>query len=370
MPTPARFHLKMTLVALVVLGGAAGAAWMQRQRLLVWYCVRGLKCAAAPDVDRWVERVNRLGPEVLPQLMNGLRDPAPSVCANMAAALSARGSMAPPGGLAEQLADSFPSFAAPGHKCAVELIASWLESTPAPDRLPVMQAAAMLVQQVAAVKDSASREAALRFVPLLLSASGNDSSAACRALVSAALTDDDETVRLAALRLAFERKLALAPEAVALMKDPSPLVRRQALAAVGPLPDLVATDDLLAWLYDPDSSVQQVCALALRARGLTDAQLRLARLKASPDARVRLHVLAKLGDAPDLDQGVWLRSLSHDPAPAVRAAAIRFAIDQESCDLSDRLEQMCTNDPCPTVRQLAQYYLSCRKLRVRAASGN
>ena len=75
----------------------------------------------------------------------------------------------------------------------------------------------------------------------------------------------------------------------------------------------------------------------------------------------RLQVLDLLGRSRDLEPGAWLRRLSNDPSPAVRAAAVRAATEQPMASLVDRLEQMAQNDPSSTVRQLAQYYLSCQK---------
>jgi hypothetical protein len=74
-----------------------------------------------------------------------------------------------------------------------------------------------------------------------------------------------------------------------------------------------------------------------------------------------LQVLEQLRQANDLEPGVWLRRLSHDPVPAVRAAAARAAGENDQVDLSDRLTQMAQSDPSPTVRQLARYYLSHRQ---------
>jgi hypothetical protein len=243
------------------------------------------------------------------------------------------------------------------------------ESKPPQPQLQL--AVAAILGHCAATKDSETRLASLQLVPRLMKlGQAHPSTATCRSLVAASLGDDSEAVRLAALHLALDRSIGLERQALVLLKDPSARIRREALAGLGPMTDLLATDDLLAWLYDPDRDVQAICELTLRARGLGDTQLRLGRLKASPDPRVRLGLFAKLPNAPELDQGVWLRSLSHDASPAVRAAALRSAVQQEAFDLSDRLEQMCENDPSPTVRQLAQYYLSCQKYRSRAESGN
>ena len=78
---------------------------------------------------------------------------------------------------------------------------------------------------------------------------------------------------------------------------------------------------------------------------------------------VRLAVIDNLQAAVDLDAGAWLRRLSHDPVPAIRAAAARAAVNQARSDLRDRIEQMAQTDPSPTVQQVARYYLSCQFLR-------
>jgi hypothetical protein len=75
----------------------------------------------------------------------------------------------------------------------------------------------------------------------------------------------------------------------------------------------------------------------------------------------RLQVVQTLAEA-NVEPGAWLRRLTLDPSPAVRAAALRLAGEPSTeVDLTDRMEQMTANDPSPTVRQLAQFYLSYRK---------
>jgi len=119
---------------------------------------------------------------------------------------------------------------------------------------------------------------------------------------------------------------------------------------------------LFYWLSDPDAQMRQLCEVALRGRGLQDNHIRLARLMADPRPTVRMEVLEAIEQVPDLDPGAWLRRLSHDPSPAVRAAAARAAANQTQVDLSDRIDQMAQNDPSPTVQQVARYYLSCHRL--------
>jgi HEAT repeat protein len=144
---------------------------------------------------------------------------------------------------------------------------------------------------------------------------------------------------------------------VPLLRDSSVRVRESAMLAVGAQPNVVSTDDLLGWLHDGDAGVRALCEKALRSRGLQERHIRLGRLITDPSARVRLKLIDMLKRTTDLEPGVWLRRLSHDPVAAVRAAAVRAIQEQELATLADRIEQMAQNDPCPTVRQLAQYYL-------------
>src|SRR5262249_52019682 len=125
--------------------------------------------------------------------------------------------------------------------------------------------------------------------------------------------------------------------------------------------EAIRDDELLRSLHDPDPDVRRLCEATLRSRGLQEEQLRRGRLLTDPRPAVRLQVLDGLCRAPDLEPGVWLRHLSHDPEPAVRAAAVRAAAEQTLVDLSDRIEQMARDDPSDTVRQMARHYLSCRK---------
>jgi hypothetical protein len=145
---------------------------------------------------------------------------------------------------------------------------------------------------------------------------------------------------------------------VPLLKDDAALVRKTALLAVGPARELVSDDDLLALLHDPDEEVQSLCELALRGRGLSETHISLARLIGDARPAARLQVLDHLREAGDLEPGVWLRRLCQDPAPAVRAAAVRAAVAQSHIDLRPCLSEMAQQDPSPTVRQLARHYLT------------
>jgi HEAT repeat protein len=150
----------------------------------------------------------------------------------------------------------------------------------------------------------------------------------------------------------------LVREVTALLGDPAPEVRRTAMLAVGPLNEAIPTDRLLAWLHDPDADVRRLCEAALLAReDFQPEHLTLARLITAPEASVRLQVLAHLQHDSSLEPGIWLRRLGRDPAPEVRAAAVRAAANQPAVDLSDLIRERAQADPSQTVSQLAGYYL-------------
>jgi HEAT repeat protein len=110
-------------------------------------------------------------------------------------------------------------------------------------------------------------------------------------------------------------------------------------------------------LHDEDAEVQYYCELALRERGLTDADLLVAREITDPNPATRMRVLHRLPQMPDLNLVEWLRQLSLDASPAVRAAAVRAAGENPSVDMRQRLQEMAEQDPCDAVRLNARYYL-------------
>src|SRR5262249_2477180 len=180
----------------------------------------------------------------------------------------------------------------------------------------------------------------------------------CRELARAGMQDAEEASRLHAIRLAQAPGVDRFVEIVPRLRDSSAEVRRAAILALGPCPEVLNDDSLFYWLSDPDPEVRQLCEVALRGRGLQDHHIRLARLMADPRPAVRIQVLEAIEKGEDLDPGVLLRRLRHDPAPAVRAAAARAAASQTLVDLTDRIDQMAQTDPSPTVQQVARYYLS------------
>jgi hypothetical protein len=342
---------------------AAAVVWFQGSAIVGWYYVRNLARAGdASEREAWQGRVHRLGRAGLPPLLAGLRQADPRACTNLGQALREfPDSEVSPEELANALAESFPQFSGPGQQAALETLLDCVRRQ-ANTSDALLPAVARLVTAAAQTTDGQVHAGALK----LAEAVAGDKEAKqlrepCRELVRACFRDDDVSIRILAVRLSQRPSLDLLEQVVPQLQDPNPEVRLAALLALGPAPEVLATDDLLQWLHDPDPAVRQLCETALRGRGLPDLHIQLGRFLTDAQPANRLQVLDLLRRAADLEPGVWIRRLSHDRAAAVRAAAVRAAAEQPFVDLSDRLEQMAQDDPSPTVRQLARYYLKSPK---------
>ncbi|MCS7168040.1 MAG: HEAT repeat domain-containing protein [Gemmatales bacterium] len=184
----------------------------------------------------------------------------------------------------------------------------------------------------------------------------------CRELASLALLDEREEVRLEAVRLACspaaQMQEQLARRLLEKPGEPSPAVRVLLILAVGVLEaqDVAPSEELARFLHDPSEEVRQSCEQVLRARGLTARQIQLARLWTHDDPLVRAQVPKIVYEDTELDAVAWLHRLSNDPAPVVRAAAIRAAGERKEVRFMARLRELAQDDASGTVRQLARYY--------------
>jgi hypothetical protein len=365
-----RFLAGVAATALLLL---VGFAWLERAPLLAWYCIHMLTKAKDSNRDVWAQRVAGLDLGAMTKLIDSLRRSDAAVCAGAEAGLQKMVQHWGAGDsrrtkLAACLAERFAALSEPGRQAAMEILLALSQTeqagAPAADLLP--PATRMLAEasraEASRVGESGVRAAALRLAAGLSSSCSTqpDLLQACRALTRTCFTDRAAANRVQAIRLARREELDLLEAVTPLLNDPAPEVRREAMLAVGSAVAAINTDDLLASLHDPDVEVRRLCEAALRSRGLSEEHVQLARLLTDSRPEVRLQVLGLLRRQNDLEPGIWLRRLSHDPAPAVRAAVVRAAIEQRVPSLSDRLEQMAQNDPSPSVRQLAQYYRTCR----------
>jgi hypothetical protein len=361
--------LRIGLAILLILGGVA---WWQRTPLLTWYYVRGLSEADEADREKWVSRVASLDAAAVPSLLACLYDPEDRVCANAGAALSCLaegwGAVDPRADvLLEELRNRFNTWSVPGQKAALAVPAALLRSlqTKSPPASLTLTSAALLT---AAEKNPELKPRILSLAGLLVDRvhPGQCLETCCK-LADQGLTDSDPDTRVLAVQLTLHTAKRAGSnrlgKVVPLLRDPSASVRRAAVVALAQDRDAIADDDLLPLLHDADVEVQRLCETALRGRGLQETHILLGRLISDDRPAARLNVLQHLNGATDLEPGVWLRRLSQDPVPAVRAAAVRAALTQPRVDLRDRLRHMAESDPSPTVRQLAGHYLRRQPLQ-------
>jgi hypothetical protein len=355
---------KRKLVWLVVLVAAVGSvAWWQRGAILAWAYVQGLARAGASDRDAWVERVVSLDSEAIPGLCCCLEKPESTACANARAALARLAEQWPPTDprqdrLRARLAEALPRLSPPGQCTVLGLYAVWAgKGGPA----GIGEQAPRLLAQGARAADKEVRGQAIALAAVLLKQRlSAEQVAACRELIRTSLRDGEAANRTEAARLAVHPLIGLAREVAPLLDDPAPDVRQMAMVAVGNAPDAIATDDLLRSLHDTDADVRRLCEVALRGRGLRPEDVAMGRLVTDASPAMRLQILNRL-PRTGLEPGVWLRRLSQDPNPAVRAGAVRASADYVQVDLHDCLEKMSRDDPSTTVRQLAEHYLKSQR---------
>lgn len=351
--------------------GCGVVAWRERSSLLCWFYLRNLAHATDANRSRWVGRVANLGETAVPGLFACLAQSDASVCANARAALeqmthSWGADDARTAELAARLARAFARLSPAGQKEALALALGWFRP-PSASLENLASACAAFIGEAALVDEEDVRGSALELCTLLLNrpvGQGNKVThkplEEAHQLVVAALHAKTADQRLQAVRLSLSPGMGdLLKETATLLDDESAQVRRAALVAVTEARDAVHDDQLLPCLHDPDPEVGRLCEQVLIARGLRREYVELGRLLTDPKPTMRLQVLDRLNESTELDPGIWLRRLSHDAAPSVRAAALRAMYQQSFVDLTDRIDDMARNDASPTVCQLARYYLNC-----------
>jgi hypothetical protein len=361
-----RKYLPVILIGILALGLGL---WLGRTQLLAWYYVHQLAQADDGDRDTWVGRVSNLNESAVPCLIKFLGQEDDRGCQNVVSAihvLAGRWGWDDPRthSLSGKLADAFGSMSPAGQERVLKMAQDWIGPK---NRISeeVLRDISRILVATSTINRPAVRSQALALADALVARNSLDAALldACRELARVGMQDAEEASRLHAIRLAQAPGVNLLVEVIPRLRDSSTTVRRAAILALGPSPEVLNDDSLFYWLSDPDPEVRQLCEVALRGRGLQDHHIRLARLMADPRPAVRMQVLEAIEQVEDVDPGVWLRRLSHDPSPAVRAAAVRGAASQTLIDLTDRIDQMAQTDPSPTVQQVARYYLSSQRLQ-------
>jgi HEAT repeat protein len=359
---------KKTWLAILALLGCLGvAAWVERGPILTWYYLGKMEKADAENQEVWADRVAGLDGIALPSLLKRLHSNDEPVCQRVGvclAHLTHRWSIgdARTSSLVVVLAKEFAAYSARGRAAALigaRAAVAGLGEVPATSFGTALTA---LLRQASRDTDEAVRGNALRLAEALPQKMPEETADACFELARGCMKDTSAENRSHAVCTASHLGNRLSGPIVQALGDEAPEVRREAVRAAGRVDEWISTEDLLNWLHDSDAGVRHACEEALRQnRKLKEHHLELGRLLTDPRAAMRVRVVDMLPSVTDLDVGVWLRRLSHDPSPAVRAAAVRVVNEIAFADLVDRIDQMAHDDPSATVRQLAQYYLAAQK---------
>jgi hypothetical protein len=354
---------KLRLAGVVVLIGLLAVGVWQRGRLLSSYYLFRLDRAPAEARTSWEEKVVSLDIVAIPSLLARLASQDDAVCANaqhclfrMATGWDASDRRR--ARLIVSVQEQFGHLSTTGKAYALHVTLAAL-----PDRMSASQlkSLATLLTSAAAEADAGVHAEALGLAEKCMNPAAGEVNEAAQKVARGCLQDERTETRLRSVQLLLRHGQPI--DVLVAARDSVAEVRRLALPVVAGSEDVLATDDLLSWLHDPDPEVRRICENALRGRGLEERHLRLGRLITDSRPTVRLQVLDELIGNRELEPGVWLRRLSHDSAPAVRAATLRAAAEQTVADLTDRIDQMSQNDPSPTVRQLAKFYLSAQKVK-------
>jgi hypothetical protein len=347
------------LVGLLLVGGTAG--WVWRDDLRCWYYLRQLDRAEGETALEWAGKLAGLGDRGVSVAFALFRKDAPGGFEKGQAILSAvingwglddpRG-----GGLVDRILKEFPRLTPRTRGALLRLSAAWVtgdgeenaELVTACGRLVVEASREPVAEVLATALELTERLVPLDPEPEVLEAS--------RTLVRAGFRAGEASTRVRSVRLAVLPAVDLRKETLPLLRDPSAPVRHMVMLAVGENEAIIQTDALLPWLHDSNADVRRQCEASLRARGLTPRHIQMARLLTDKRWQVRASVLDHLDDQK-LNSGEWIRRLTHDTSPAVRAAAVRAASETCEADLRDRIAQMANGDPSQTVSDLAKHYL-------------
>jgi hypothetical protein len=378
------FTKKKVWLALLTLIALGGIAYWQHRTVLAHYYVRQLAGAYGDHREEWAKKAASVDDAAVPLVLDNLASSDPIVCGNMSAALfhvakNAGFSHLRTVELAEQVKGRFAGFSTPGQE---KTLLAWTRimqdhqkargqdgGAEEQDRnakpLP-----APLTKVISSILIESEKQNELRGASLLLAAELVDCVQpgqwvdACRAMAERGLGDPLPGTRAAAIQLLLRQPMRgdkeLLAKVVPLLRDKAAPVRRAALLALAAEADVARDESLLPFLHDDDPEMQEICQMAMRKRGLTDDDLRLARMISDPSPATRVRVVLHFHRLPDLNLSAWLRQLSHDASPLVRAAAVRAAGDYPHVDLAERLRELASTDPDETVRLNAQHYLAAR----------
>jgi hypothetical protein len=175
-------------------------------------------------------------------------------------------------------------------------------------------------------------------------------------LVSAGAKSESSLVQIQAITVALNPKTDCLQEVAICLKSPHREVRQAAILALGPASETTMDEVLLPSLHDEDQTIVHLTETALQARGLREDQIRLGKLMADPKPVKRLEVLDHLSATRDIDPMIWLKKMSNDPSPAVRAAAARALNQERTSPSENQTAKASLREMNETVKKLDSFY--------------
>ncbi len=172
------------------------------------------------------------------------------------------------------------------------------------------------------------------------------------------LSDPEPESRASAVAcLGALRVPQIAGPAVALLKDKDPTVRAQVLLSFLDRPLILTEEAILPLLNDPSPVVAPLAKRTLKARGLSDDLIGLAKFIVHPRADLRLSAIGMLKGRTDIDPVVWLSYLSNDVEETIRQKAMEALSANNGPEARTRLTEMALGDPSAAIRKQAKALL-------------
>ena len=352
------YSLIVTIVA------CAGIGLWQQNTIIAWYRTWKLQSANPEMLSIYVRHFEALGLTGTDSLITCFQSSNETACQNARAVLVKILSIWSPNdsrrsAVLVQLADKAPGYSAIGQRVCLGMLQELMQGDIAgneiertlsavlarshansEDRLSLYQTITAVLQNEETIEESLQKQA--------------------KSLVIVGIKSNQDAIRLAAIRLAVLPGLQLQEHLVPLLlpssSDPSAEVRQLALLALGEHEKLISTDDLCQYLNDADKEVRTTTERILMVRGLSQKQIKLARMMNDQNPMNRAELPELVLGTPEVDSFLWMERLTRDPSPAVRAATARAIGSSSEQRLSSLLKEMVEQDKDQTVQQIARFY--------------
>ncbi len=350
---------------IVTMLGCAGVGFWQQNTIVTWYRTWRFQSATPEALPQYVRLFEPMGLAGTEALIGCFQSTNETACENARLVLSKILTIWSPTDnrrttVTEQITALAPRFSSCGIKASLNLLQELMQSQV--ERRGLQIALSAIIAQT-----SAHSECRLGVYETLQQALQNEENIEeslqkqAKSLVIVGIKSDQEAVRLAAIRLAVLPGLNLhehlAPLITGSNTDPSIEVRQLVLLALGEHEKLLSTDEMCKYLNDPDKEVQTIAERALQVRGLSQNQIKLARLMHDPNAVSRAELPGLVVSTSEVDTFQWMERLSKDPAPSVRAATARVLGVSSDQRMTSLLKKLSEQDEDQTVQQIARFYL-------------